>query len=667
MVRIRSAVICLALAGVLGLSAPASSQQAPAGAGGPGGAPGGDRGAAEWPHVGGDIGGQRYAPLSQIDKANVGRLKVAWTYRTGDYYRGEPDRPTTAFEASPIQVDGSLYLCTPNDHVIALDPASGAEKWRYDPQVKTPGIYESVCRGVSHWRDGGAAAGQACAARLFVATMDARLIALDAATGKPCADFGSGGAVDLLAGLGDVRPGEYYSSSPPLVIGDRVLTNAFVKDGQRLHAPSGAIRAFSARTGALDWVWDPVPPDRTPVTAEQVRAGAELTRGTPNAWGIMSADPERGLVFVGTGNPSPDHYGGAERADMDHYGTSIVALDAATGQVRWNFQTVHHDLWDYDVGAQPVLYEAKGAAGPVPAVAGATKLGFIFLLNRETGAPLFPVEERPVPQTTVPGEYTSPTQPFPTKPKPLLPEPLTRDSIWGLTFWDRGACRKLFDSLDYQGPFTPPSLKGILEYPGLGGGINWGSVSVDPVRRRLVANVQMAPFTVKLVPRAEVSPDRMASSDLVGLSPQEETPYVAVRGPLLSPWGTPCVPPPWGKLAAFDLDTGETIWERPLGTLEGQAPLVGRFLEWGTPNLGGSLLTGSGLLFIAASMDRNLRALDIDTGKELWRHRLPFAAQSTPVTYQLPGGRQYVVVAAGGHGALGLQPGDALVAFTLED
>ena len=623
---------------------------------------------AQWPVVGGDNGGQRYSPLGEIGKANVGDLKVAWTYHTGDFFRGTPGESTTAFEAAPIVVDGTLYICTPNDRVIALDPETGREKWRFVPKVDQRGVYEAVCRGVSHWRDTAVTPDATCRDRIYVGTIDARLIALDARNGKPCAGFGKSGTVDLKAGLGRVDQGEYYVTAPPLVVRDLVLTGAFVKDVQRLDAPSGAIRAFDARTGELRWVWDPVPPEKKAVTAQDVKNGAIITPGTPNVWGIMSADPEQNLVFLGTGNPSPDHYGGPERGDMDHYGSSIVALDASTGKVRWHFQTVHHDLWDYDVGAQPVFYEHKGPAGPVPAVVGATKLGFVFLLDARTGKPLFPVVERAVPRSKVPGIMASPTQPFPTLPAPILPPRLTRDSVWGVSFVDRKQCRKAFDQLDYEGPFTPPSLRGILEYPGLGGGINWGSVSIDPERRRMLVNVQMAPFTIKLVPRAKAGAG--SGSDLVGFGPQTGTPYAVARGPFLSPWGTPCVPPPWGKLVAIDLDNGKTLWSKTLGTLKGnpKAPLIGGLFKWGTPNIGGSLQTRSGLVFIGATMDKYLRAIDTDTGAELWKHQLPFAANSTPISYKIrPGGRQYVVIAAGGHGALGEETGDALVAFALPD
>ncbi|HEY9545985.1 MAG TPA: membrane-bound PQQ-dependent dehydrogenase, glucose/quinate/shikimate family, partial [Solimonas sp.] len=417
-----------------------------------------------------------------------------------------------------------------------------------------------------------------------------------------------------------------------------------------------------ARSGALRWVWDSVPPTMHAVTADEIANGATLTPGTPNSWALMSADPEHHLVFVPTGSAAPDHYGGDERKGLSYYGESVVALDSRSGAVRWHFQTVHHDLWDYDLAAQPVTYLHDGKT---PAVIAATKLGFVFLLDRLTGKPLFPVEERKVPASTVPGEHASPTQPFPTRPAPLHPLTLSRDALWGLTFWDKGKCRDAFDALDYQGVFTPPSLKGTLEYPGLGGGINWGSVSVDPVHRRMIVNLQTAPFTIKLVPRAQYK-GAMNGGDLVAVGPQEGTPYVVVRGPFLSPLKTPCVAPPWGKLVAIDLDTGNKLWERPLGNLHGMAPFGDHF-NTGTPNSGGSMQTASGLVFIAATMDSYVRAFDAGNGDELWRYELPFGGHGVPISYRLKAdGPQYVVIAAGGHGALGDEVGDAVVAFTLD-
>jgi quinoprotein glucose dehydrogenase len=630
-----------------------------------------------WPYIGGTIGGQRFSPLAAIDKKNVGKLQVAWTYNSGDFSTGgnvaDPNaHGATALQVTPLEIDGTLYMCTPYNRIIALDAETGAQKWTFDPKVNLAGVYTPVCRGVTfyrdkEYRDKEAPAGQACRDRIFENTLDARLLAVDAHTGKLCPGFGKGGSVNLLDGVGETTLAEYYPTSPPLVINDAVLTGAFIKDGQRLTAPGGAVRAFDARSGELKWVFDPVPPSMPAVTAEQIKQGATLTRGTPNVWALMSADPARNLVFLPTGNPAPDHYRGTERADMDYYGTSIVAVDADTGAVRWHFQTVHNDVWDYDVAAQPVIYQHRANGVEVPAVVQATKVGNIFLLNRETGAPLFPVEERPVPQSNVPGEKTSKTQPFPSKPAPVHPQTLTRDQIWGLTPWDRNKCREQFDALEYHGLYTPPSLKGTLEYPGLGGGVNWGSVSIDPVKNRMIVSMQVAPFIIKLAPRPKAGAAG-SGGDLVGINPQEGTPYIAQRGVFISPLQTPCVQPPWGKLVAIDLNTGERLWERPLGNLNGLAPpVIGKMLEWGTPNSGGSIQTASGLVFIGATMDKYFRAFDADSGEELWHFELPYAGNATPMTYRTKSGKQFVVIAAGGHGPLGTAPGDAIVAFALPD
>ncbi|WP_020649909.1 pyrroloquinoline quinone-dependent dehydrogenase [Solimonas variicoloris] len=617
---------------------------------------------AQWPQIGNTPGGQRYSPLADIRADNVRRLKPKWTYRHGDFSKGNAVHGATAFEATPLMIDGTLYFCTPYNRIVALDAETGRERWTHDPKVDLRGVYAPVCRGVAYWRDASAAAGAACAERIYEATLDARLLAVDARSGKPCAGFGRDGGVDLRLGLGALREAEYYATSAPLLIDDLVVTGAFVKDGQRTNAPGGGIRAWDARSGALRWVWDSVPPTMKAVTAADIARGATLTPGTPNAWALLSSDPEHHLIFVPTGSAAPDHYGGAERRDLDYYGESVVALDARSGQSAWHFQTVHHDLWDYDLAAQPVTYLHRGRT---PALIAATKLGFVFLLDRLSGRPLFPVEERPVPASTVPGEYVSPTQPFPTRPAPLHPLHLQRDALWGLTFWDKGKCQAAFDALDYRGVFTPPSLQGTLEYPGLGGGINWGSVSVDPVRRRMIVNLQVAPFVIRLVPRAQYR-GAGDGSDLVGVNPQEGTPYVVERAPFLSPLKTPCVPPPWGRLVAIDLDSGERLWERPLGNLHGMAPFGDRF-ETGTPNSGGSMQTAGGLVFVAATMDRYLRAFDAADGRELWRDVLPYAGTAVPISYRVrAGGPQYLVIAAGGHGALGTEVGDAVVAYTLD-
>ncbi|HKA56732.1 MAG TPA: pyrroloquinoline quinone-dependent dehydrogenase, partial [Candidatus Binatia bacterium] len=509
---------------------------------------------ADWPAYGRDGGGSRHSPLTQITRENVQHLRVAWTYRTGDV----PSKAQlAAFEATPILAEGTLYLSTPFNRVIALDPETGAERWTYDPKIDLSVQYSDfTSRGVSTWLDPERRTGEPCRRRIFAATNDARLIALDAATGVPCADFGAGGQIDLSRGVGKVYAWEYGVSSPPAVIHDLVIVGSKVADNQRVDAPSGVVRAFAARTGALRWSWDAVPPG---LSQEVPHASGTYHLGTANAWSILSVDPERDLVFVPTGNASPDFYGGV-RHGLDFYSSSVVALRAATGEVVWRFQTVHHDLWDYDIPAQPTLVTVRQGGQEIPAVAQATKMGHIFLLHRETGQPLFPVEERPAPQGGVTGEELSPTQPFPTAPPPLIPQTLTPDEAWGLTSWDRGKCREQLRRLRSEGIFTPPSLEGSVIFPGDAGGTNWGSVAFEPERGLLLVNTNRVAHTVQLIPRADYTVVKAAHQD-AEISPQTGTPFGMRREVLLSPLGIPCNAPPWGTLAAIDLATGAVRWE----------------------------------------------------------------------------------------------------------
>ena len=614
---------------------------------------------AGWPAWGGDAGGSRYSPLDEITRANVGDLAVAWRFRTGDW---DPSgKLKTSFQATPVLHDGALYLCTPFNRVFALDAETGAQRWMFDPGLVREGMRHLTCRGVALHEDTAVPAGAACRTRVLTGTIDLRLVALDAATGRPCAGFGEDGTVDLARGLGDVAVAEVKVYSAPTVIGDVVAVGTMVSDNKRADAPGGVVRGYDVRTGALVWAFDPAPPGTPPLPENG--DGPRFHRGTPNAWGVFSADPERDLLFVPTGNPSNDFYRGG-RGAIDHYGSSVVALRGATGEVVWRFQTVHHDLWDYDVGSQPSLVEVPVDGRRVAAVAQPTKMGHVFLLERETGAPLFPVEERPVPRSDAPGEESAPTQPFPTRPPPLHPERVGADDVFGLTPFDRADCRERLAALRNEGVFTPPSLRGSLQFPGVAGGINWGSAAWDPGRNLLVLNHTQAAMVQRLVPRAEVAATP-ANPPYEILFPQEGAPFGVLQSVFVSSWGIPCTKPPWAELVAVDLVRGDVAWRVPFGTTRGLAPWP-FWLEWGVPSMGGPLVTASGVLFIGAAMDGLFRAFDVETGEELWSDVLPAGGQANPMTYRVrEDGRQYVVIAAGGHGTLGTEPGDWVVAYAL--
>lgn len=629
---------------------------------------------ADWPHYGRGLDGLRYSPLDQIRVDNVEGLEEVWRYHSGDFSLGDANQTRTSLQVTPIVVGERLVFCTPYDRVIALDPESGEELWQFDPQLqlrKLHGAYPMICRGVAHWQDGQAGEGD-CRERIFTGTQDAELIALDAATGRPCSGFGTEGRIALRDDLGDdIPPWEYYVTSAPLVVDDLVIVGALVADNVRADAPPGVVRAFDARSGKLAWAWDPVPPDQ-PATPPV----GPYRRSTANVWAPMSADPERGLLFVPTGNAPPDYFGG-KRQGLDYYASSVVAIHTRgeqAGEVAWHFQTVHHDLWDFDVGAQPSLVELNTEAGPVPAVVASTKSGHVFVLDRETGEPLHPVEERPVPQDPVPGEWLSPTQPFPIKPPTLFPPQLTAEDAWGVTFWDRGHCRRKIESRRSEGLYTPPSLQGTVSYPAATGGINWGSGAFEPGRNLMVVNQSRIPTGIRLIPRAEYAalPEEETAGDAGGLAganrlygEMQGTPYAVSVELLTSPFGAPCSAPPWGTLTAVDLDAGEILWEVPLGSTRGLAPWP-LWLEWGVPNIGGPIVTAGGLAFIAATPDRYIRAFDLESGETLWRADLPYAAHATPLTYRLgPERRQFLVVAAGGH--VLSEPGDAIVAFALPE
>ncbi len=625
-----------------------------------------------WPVYAGDAGGSRHSGAWQVDRGNVHRLQPVWVFRTGETGEGYTSAYKHTFQATPILVRSTLYFSTAFNRVFAIDAETGAERWRFDAGIDPEPHYTEVSnRGVAYWIDSEARADAPCRERIFVGTLDSRLIALDAASGKRCARFGANGEVDLRAALRDEDRGRAYPvTSPPVVVGDRVVLGSGMIDNWKAHLGLGTVWAYDARTGELRWKWHAIPRERDAPWAADNAAdwlpGQAARTGTANPWSPLSADPERGLVFAATGSASPDYYGG-ERLGNNRHANSLVAFDAARGAVVWARQIVHHDLWDYDLPAQPVLAEIDRDGSRVPVVILPTKMGMLFTFHRETGEPFFAIEERPVPDSNVPGEEAWPTQPFPAAPPPLVPQrAMTVDDAWGLTPIDRGECSKLIASLRSEGIYTPPSLRGTIMIPGNGGGSNWGGIGWDAQRQVAIANVMHFPFVVALIPRNEFEQVRDSGRyPDTEFSPQLGTPYGMRRKPLISSWGLPCVKPPWGTLAAIDMQAGEILWQVPLGTTRDLTGLPFGF-NYGLPGLGGPLLTTTGLIFIAAVMDDYLRAFDIDTGEELWRGRLPAGGQATPMTYQL-GGRQYVVIAAGGHGSMGTTRGDYLVAFALTE
>ena len=631
----------------------------------------------EWRAYGRDALGSRWSPLTEITRENVSRLAPAWTYHTGET---APEfatrRRQRSLEVTPLVVGERMYIATPLGRVIALGPETGRELWKFDPKIDRNTTFgDFTNRGVSFWSDSRGPRG-ACAERVFVATIDGRLIALDAATGSPCAAFGDAGTVNLRSSLRNqpTEAAEYEVTSPPAIINDLVVVGSAVADNSRWDMASGEVRAFDARTGALKWTWAPIPQDSTDAAWRTWIGPRAHKTGAANAWSVIAADPQRDLVFVPTGSASPDYYGG-ERLGDNRYANSVVALRASTGRVVWHFQVVHHDLWDYDVASPPALVTLRKDGREIPVVLQATKTGQLFVLHRETGVPVFPVEERPVPASDVQGERASPTQPFNTVLPPLSPQRLTPEDAWGVRPEDREACRARIAGLRNEGPFTPPSERGTLVYPSSIGGAHWGGVTYDPVRQIAIAAVNRIPIEVRLIPRASF--DRRTVTDAAetrGPSAQytdmKGTPYVMRRQFMFAPGGAPCSPPPFGSLVAIDLNTGTKKWDVPLGSLGGMLPPnvppdVAATL--GSVNLGGAISTAGGVVFIAAALDAQLRAFDVETGRELWKGALPAGGKATPMTFRGPRDRrQYVVIAAGGDGEV-FGWSDAIVAFRLRN
>ncbi|SDN26743.1 pyrroloquinoline quinone-dependent dehydrogenase [Afipia sp. GAS231] len=602
-----------------------------------------------WEHWGGDRGGSRFSPLTQITPDNVGNLVRAWEFRTGDLDSRAPEvMKRTKFQATPLFVEDSLIFCSPFNEVIALDPGSGAPKWRYDPKISTSQrpANRYNCRGVAYWVDDKAAANAACRARIFMGTNDVRVIALDAKTGIPCDDFGKNGEIRL--GVPPLEwPGEFQITSAPVIISGVVIVGSSIADNRRVEAPAGTVRAFDARTGAERWNFDPL-----------VHSG--VIAGHANVWAPMSVDEDRGLVFLPTSSPSPDFWGGKRPGDNDH-ADSVVALRAATGELAWSFQTVHHDVWDYDLPAQPTLARIDTGEGMRDVVIQPTKQGFVFVLDRDTGKPVWPVEERAVPQGGAEGEQLSATQPFPTHVPALVPQRLSTDDLFGLIpLTDRAACRDQLAPLRNDGLFTPPSTQGTLMFPMTGGGVNWGGVAFDPVHQILYANTSQAIHIVKLLPRAAAQGFNPPPGHDFGQ--QTGAPFAMTRAVAMSPLGLLCNKPPWGEMVAVDLKAGKILWRSLVGTTEDRAPL-GIAFHWGTPLVNGVAITAGGLAFTGA-MDAYLRAFDARSGEELWQGRLPVPGVANPMTY-LWQGEQYVAIGAGGHSESGTTIGDSVVAFRL--
>jgi quinoprotein glucose dehydrogenase len=606
--------------------------------------------ALAWEHWGGDRGGTRFSPLAMITPVNVGNLVKAWQFRTGDLDTRPPGAMArTKFQATPLFVEDSVIFCSPFNEVIALDPASGAQKWRFDPKISTAQVPANRynCRGVAYWVDDRAADGALCRSRIVTNTNDARLIALDARTGAPCADFGTGGEIKIDIGKPLEWPGEFQITSAPLVSRGVIVTGSAIGDNRRVDAPLGLVRAFDARTGQPRWSFDPLLHD-----------GIEA--GHANVWAPMSSDEERGLVFLPTGSASPDFWGGKRPGNNEH-ANSIVALRAETGELVWSFQTVHHDVWDYDVPAQPTLARVDTGDGMRDVVIQPTKQGFVFVLDRDTGQPVWPVEERSVPQGGAEGEQLSPTQPFPTHVPVLVPQTISPDDVFGLIpFRDRAVCREQLAAARNEGLYTPPSTRGTVLFPFTGGGVNWGGAAFDPVGQILYANTSRAVHIVKLISRADAENFKPPPGHDFG--PQRGAPFAMTRAVAVSPLGMPCNKPPWGALVAVDLKAGKILWQSSVGTAEDRSPLA-IALNWGTPLSNGVLITAGGLVFTGA-LDAYLRAFDARSGAELWQGRLPVPGVANPMTY-IWNGEQYVVIAAGGHSEAGTSIGDSVVAFRL--
>ena len=675
----------------------------------------------DWPAYGGTNAGTHYSSLDQITPDNIGELEEVWRIQTGDA-AGPDAPPEITNQNTPLKVNDSLYICTSHSRAMALSPETGETQWEFDPEISTLGAEDfslwahMTCRGLAYYDaadysttadtsetendstptdtalsfdifdnsdifsldlsflsllfgtedEGGSQpmlsdTDVMCPRRLYLPTADARLIALNADTGERCTSFGENGEVDLTSNIGDFDPGGYYSTSPATVTEELVILGGHVTDNSSTDEPSGVIRAFDVHTGELVWNWDSGNPDDTEPLADD----ETYTRNSPNVWAPISVDEEIGMVYLPMGNATPDQYG-ADRTENDEtYSAGLVALNLEDGQVEWVYQFVHHDLWDMDTPAQPVLIDLATNEGTQPAVIQPTKQGSLYVLNRETGEPIVPIEEVPAPQGAIEGDWTAETQP--RSALNLLPPALTERDMWGASPFDQMMCRIQFNSLRYEGQYTPPSLEGSIVYPGNVGVMNWGGVAVDPERQALFTGAKYLAFVSTLVPREEVEEGQGSASEQ-GLQPNAGAPYAVELGPLLSVLGLPCQAPSWGDVAGIDLQSAEVVWKHRNGTTRDSMPFdlpIG--LNVGVPALGGPLTTAGGVSFLSGTLDQYLRGYDITTGEELYKARLPAGGQATPMTYTGEDGRQYVVVTAGGHGTFGTKMGDYVIGYALPE
>jgi quinoprotein glucose dehydrogenase len=651
----------------------------------------------DWPAYGGSKLATRYSPLDQVTPENVSKLEKVWTFRTGDT-PSEQANGRYAPETTPLKVGDHLFVCSAKNILISINAVSGREEWRFNPEVADAAIpFGATCRGVAYYEmTDGAEPGQVCATRILEGTLDARLIAVDAKTGRPCPDFGQHGNVDLTDGLGETVPGWYAVTSPPTIVRGIVVMGALVLDGQARDAPSGVIRGYDAVTGKLAWAWDMGHPDRNGAPP----AGDTYTRGTPNMWTAAAGDEELGYVYAPLGNSAVDYFGRNRKSFENEYSTSLVAIDVTTGKPVWHFQTVHHDLWDYDLASQPSLVDFQTNGGTVPALILSTKQGQIYVLNRKTGKSLFPVEDRPAPSGGVEPQNLAKTQPY-SGYAHLDQAELTEKDMWGMSPIDQLWCRIQFRRASYNGEYTAPTLdRAYIQYPGSNGGSEWGSIAIDTERGILVANYNDLPNLNWLVPRAKIDKmglkpinQRVTSKSAEGngdsqagslvamwrtwmtswrtfywADPQDGAPYgIHINAGWQMPTGLPCKQPPFGHIRGIDLRTGKTLWDHPFGSARNNGPfgVPSKLpITIGTPNNGGPLVTAGGLVFIAATTDDTFRAIDVRTGEIVWEDQLPAGGQATPMTYEADG-RQFVVIAPGGHDFMKTKLGDYVVAYAL--